>query len=1073
MGVAARSNAVVEQLLEDPGWFRALTLRERRGPAGGADVALSERHVRLWSETRPFGGIPKSFEAAALHGCSTGQFAEVLGLTADTLARRGLLPAWLRALRKDVADGSPLTPSGIPIDGFEKLIGPWLVSAGDQVSSIAKELARTDRAPFDESVADLLLHAGAGYLLRMLVQPLSVELHAARLEGRLAGDTPEQRFDSFIALLDDPGERLAILLRYPVVARQAIVYLDNWVDASCEFLARLAHDWADVTNAFGLAADDRLVDASQAGDRHRGGRTVLVAAFSSGRRVVYKPRPMSGERHFQELLRWLDERTGLPTLGGISIRDRGAYGWAEYVANDPCSSAAEGRRFYQRQGAYVALLYALGAVDFHAGNLLAVGERPILVDLETVLHGVAAGEPWGEDLHPAEVAVLDAMADSVLRTGLLPKQMFGDGETRGIDVSGLAADAGQQGPLHSPVWERAGTDEMRQVFKRLPTSPEQNRAVLDGQPLTARDFVADILDGFDEMAATLYRHRDELLDEGGRFTAFAHDDTRFLLRPTVAYAYVLDSSYHPHFLSDALERERRFDRLLATNGGWQHHDAIATAERDDLWRDDIPLFVSRPLSRHLWTSSGACVENFLEQAPLEAARSRLDNLHGAALEHQRWLLRGSILTTALNSDGYRPDLWLDRPGRRPPTPPDRLIAAARRIGERLEQLAVRRGDGASWAGFSSQRGDDWSMVPLDFDLYGGLSGIALFLAHLGGILEEERYSDLARRALATSRAQIERATPETGIGAFTGVASYTYALIHLASLWCDPFLLDEAVGTLPALEIRIDTDDRFDVIAGVAGVIPLLLALEAAGRGAGARPLAERCGAHLIANATRVDGGLGWIARDLDRVPLTGFAHGAAGVAWSLLQLAAATHDERFRNAAAGALRYERSQFDPSEGNWRDLRSDESSGFLSVDTEGQRHMTHWCHGASGIGLARVHSLPYCDDDETRAEIAAAATATLVTGMGLNHSLCHGDLGNIEFLHEAARALDEPSWAAAAAAWTSSVADAVLRSDWRCGYPSWLESPSLMMGLAGIGYGLLRRADPDRVPSVLTLAPPFV
>jgi hypothetical protein len=29
----------------------------------------------------------------------------------------------------------------------------------------------------------------------------------------------------------------------------------------------------------------------------------------------------------------------------------------------------------------------------------------------------------------------------------------------------------------------------------------------------------------------------------------------------------------------------------------------------------------------------------------------------------------------------------------------------------------------------------------------------------------------------------------------------------------------------------------------------------------------------------------------------------------------------------------------------------------------------------------------------------------------------------------------------------------------------------MVGLAGIGYGLLRLADPRRVPSVLVLAPP--
>jgi lantibiotic modifying enzyme len=35
----------------------------------------------------------------------------------------------------------------------------------------------------------------------------------------------------------------------------------------------------------------------------------------------------------------------------------------------------------------------------------------------------------------------------------------------------------------------------------------------------------------------------------------------------------------------------------------------------------------------------------------------------------------------------------------------------------------------------------------------------------------------------------------------------------------------------------------------------------------------------------------------------------------------------------------------------------------------------------------------------------------------------------------------------------------------------IDSPGLMNGLAGIGYALLRLAEPERVPSVLTLAPP--
>ena len=36
------------------------------------------------------------------------------------------------------------------------------------------------------------------------------------------------------------------------------------------------------------------------------------------------------------------------------------------------------------------------------------------------------------------------------------------------------------------------------------------------------------------------------------------------------------------------------------------------------------------------------------------------------------------------------------------------------------------------------------------------------------------------------------------------------------------------------------------------------------------------------------------------------------------------------------------------------------------------------------------------------EIAVACDTTMRTGFGLNHSLCHGDLGNVELLTRAAR-----------------------------------------------------------------------
>jgi len=41
-----------------------------------------------------------------------------------------------------------------------------------------------------------------------------------------------------------------------------------------------------------------------------------------------------------------------------------------------------------------------------------------------------------------------------------------------------------------------------------------------------------------------------------------------------------------------------------------------------------------------------------------------------------------------------------------------------------------------------------------------------------------------------------------------------------------------------------------------------------------------------------------------------------------------------------------------------------------------------------------------------------------------------------------------------------------------GVPLGVETPGLMVGIAGTGYALLRLASPERIPPVLLLAPPY-
>ena len=135
-------------------------------------------------------------------------------------------------------------------------------------------------------------------------------------------------------------------------------------------------------------------------------------------------------------------------------------------------------------------------------------------------------------------------------------------------------------------------------------------------------------------------------------------------------------------------------------------------------------------------------------------------------------------------------------------------------------------------------------------------------------------------------------------------------------------------------------------------------------------------------------------------------------------------------------------------------------------------MMAWCHGAPGIGLARLRSLQQLGDTLTRNEIEIALRTTLTQGFGHNHCLCHGDLGNLELLLQASQ-LIESEWQEHLNRLTAIIVESINRVGWLCGNPVRIESPGLMTGLAGIGYGLLRVAEPLRVPSVLILAPPVI
>ncbi|HKV38914.1 MAG TPA: type 2 lanthipeptide synthetase LanM family protein, partial [Blastocatellia bacterium] len=1019
---------MVQSIQENPGFYRAVSLRERArllkksssdaSFAADIDSTLADDLLREWQEQSPFKAGDYFRERLALDEIAEGDFRRLLGEPPESIqARLTQPPDWLKEIDRAFSASPAGTQSfeipsnlrELPEAGFLNLIRPLIDRGFDRLRSTVRRLLEdANRPDIDPDSASALFFSGLpAALLGMLLQTMVLELNVARLQGWLPGESSEARFESFIIHLSRPETRLTLLAEYPVLARRLVNHIDRWVDFGIEFIGHLAADWNALAVEFnkGHSLGHLVEITGGAGDSHRGGRTVLLLKFSSDLKLVYKPRPMAVDGHFQQLIQWANGQGIEPNLRVLAVYDRGDHGWSEFVEAKPCTSEDELKRFYERQGIYLALLYALEAVDFHYENLIASGEHPVLIDLESLFHPDV--RTMGIEQPDAKL-VANFVTDSVLRIGLLPSRSWAHNEFEGIDLSGLGARRGQPSPDRFLDFVAVGTDEMRAVRSRRELGSGSNRPSLAGLEANALDYVDDIVAGFTRAYQALHRNRDELLAAGGPLRCFSEDQVRVVVRATRGYGVLLQESLHPDFLKDGLDLDLFLDRVWVGVEDNEHLLSVIPSERADLARDDIPLFTTTPVSHDLRSSEGP-IPNYIRETGIERVERRVSGFCSEDLQRQIWLIRSSLATLALADNELKWPRYEEPALSQIVWPADgdervndahwgrlrpALIAQACAVADRIISGSISDGRDLAWIGlsFSNKR---WSLDPLLEDLYGGSSGLILSLAYLGAATGEDRYTRIARAALGTLRARLEYSSERlTAIGAFSGWGGILYLLSHLLVLWNDRSMLSQASSILDRLRSLIGSDEDIDIIGGSAGCIGSLLSLfEVTGLGE-ALDLALACGDRILSRARVMEQGAGWFTR-IDTVkPITGFSHGASGIAWALIKLASATGEQRFLPAALDAITYEGTCFSAAEGNWLDTGTADPE--LQPLTAGPALSVSWCYGAPGIGLARIAASRCFSEPFVGEELKAAADTTLKRGFGRNHSLCHGDLGNLDF-----------------------------------------------------------------------------
>jgi len=852
-------------------------------------------------------------------------------------------------------------------------------------------------------------------------------------------------YDRFIAEMRAGGLR-HMFEEKPVLLRLIATLTRQWLEVTREFILRLDADLPAIRSAFGGIGKVTAIEGYFS-DPHNGGRSVRIVSFADGTRVLYKPKDLRLDVAWHALIERLNRSSAPIELKAVRAIARDGYGWSEFIEHS--GTDAEGcRRFFRRAGAWLALFHCFAAADMHQENMIAAGDEPVPIDLETILHATPAHKAPEPEAEAADVAT-ELLANSVMMVGLLPA--YGRSPFHNVfAIGGLTSGWTEKTTI---AWDKVNSDEMRPFRAKEESDRNPNLPFVGRDYSRFSDHIEDFIAGFADYAAFIARDKAKLKVLDG----FAGLPVRKVIRPTRFYYMLLQRLRNSAPMEDGVIWSAQADFVARLSDWEQDGDPLwplLGAERAALLTLNVPHFTSASDGNAITEASGISARG--DATPgLAGAQARLHGFDDKEIAWQIEVIRENTNAKVKPAAAKIAE---------PTAAPNKNVfrTEADKIAAEIAENAIRRGPGAAWIGLDwLGDADVFQLICLGPDLYNGATGIALFLTAHASVTGNTASAELARAGIAPLRKNLRsrnaaRYARALGLGGGVGLGGIVYALTAMAKLLRDNGLLTDAQAAAALItDDLIAADKQLDVLGGAAGAILCLLRLYRDSRSEGALAGAVKCGEHLMAQKRFGENGRrSWVGQGIGTRALNGMSHGAAGFAYALSSLAAAAKREDFAQAAAECIAYEDASYDATRHNWPDLRA---AGEPSWPCQ-------WCHGAPGIGLARVAmrkgGVPCVTED-----IANAVEGVRSAWPGPVDTLCCGTLGSVEFLCEASEALERNDLRELAARRLAAVLQSAASGDYRWNSGGRKFNLGLFRGLAGVGYTALRQVD-GTLPNVL-------
>lgn len=725
-----------------------------------------------------------------------------------------------------------------------------------------------------------------------------------------------------------------------------------------------------------------------------------------------------------------------------------SYGWQEFIYGKECRSEEEVKAYFYRFGIIIAIFILIRAKDFHYENMVACGEYPIPIDLETVISNRKVDLNFFKNSNNVSKVFLDEIDTSIYSTLVVPQNL--EMNKLPFDMSALNGGEGSNESLEFNRITNIGTDEIGYEKVKGTIGRKKNKVKLNGKLIDVKDYVTYIEAGLDECYEFFICKKDEMIELIQSNKIFK-GKYRQVLRATEKYVKYLDAAIHPVYTD---KFESRYKILCHLYGKVKINDEMKEkiqSEINQLFKNDVPYFWTDFNGKDLHGLDGTVINRYYEKSMCDLIKERIKLASKKDKEKQIYYLKASISGLVKFQDADKVvknypsnilnDIKFDKHYK------NKYIEMAEKIAEHLEDICIwnSKKDKCTFAALNAQDDGSVKIGMLNQKLYEGL-GVVLFLTFLYKITNRKKYLDIINGCMNGYEEIYGRDILENKSGSlFTGNGAIAYVYYNMWKVLGEhKFYCKYKESLKYILKSHID----IDVIYGVSGVIIAISNIFEQEKDDELLDVMKQCGEILYKK----------LKKDKKEY-LTGFSHGYAGFSTALFILSYYLNNDEYYCLAKELIIKEDTYI--KDDNWMDLRNKES----------QANPVYWCHGATGITLSRVLSKRFLRDEDKQIldkDIEMGINKILHDGFYFtNHCLCHGTFGNLDCLLSIGNRINDKKLIDIVYKLADIECLNMIENGVICANPLKVETINFMLGISGIGYELLRLHD-NTIPSVLSM-----